>query len=61
MCETFVVQVISAQNATWQGTVTWANGKNKQPFRSTLELLKLIDSTLPEGNEDMEEEDQAID
>lgn len=48
MRETFVVQIIDAQNATWQGTVTWAESRKTQPFRSALELIKLIDSTLAE-------------
>ena len=47
MRETFVVQVRSTENATWQGTVTWAEGKKQETFRSALELLRLIDSSLP--------------
>lgn len=46
--ETFVVSILNTQNATWQGTVTWAEGKQTQPFRSALELIRLIDSTLLE-------------
>ena len=57
MRETFVVQVISAQNATWQGVVTWAEGKRKQPCRSALELLKLIDSSLEEQSADETQEE----
>ena len=34
------------QNATWQGSVTWVEKKEKQQFRSALELLKLIESAL---------------
>lgn len=44
--ETFVVRILSTQNATWQGTVVWTDGGKTQPFRSALELIKLIDSTL---------------
>ena len=44
--ESFVIQILSTQNATWQGTLTWMDGRSKQPFRSALELIKLIDSTL---------------
>lgn len=47
MRETFVIQVRSTENATWQGTVTWAEGKKQETFRSALELLRLIDSSLP--------------
>lgn len=43
---TFVVHVEYYQNATWQGEVTWAEKNKKQKFRSTLELLKLMDSAL---------------
>jgi len=48
---TFVIQILNQQNATWQGTITWMDGKKTQPFRSLLELIKLIDSTLENGNE----------
>lgn len=44
--ETFVVQILNTQNATWQGTVTWTDGKQQQHFRSALELIKLLDSAL---------------
>ncbi len=43
----FVIEVKSTQNHTWQGTVTWVEGKVKQNFRSALELIRLMDSTLP--------------
>ena len=54
----FIVQVLNNQNATWQGTVNWVDEKRTQPFRSTLELLKLIDGALEETagpNSDAEE------
>lgn len=53
-----MVQVISTQNETWQGTVTWADGKQTKPFRSALELIRLIDSTL-EGRTEREAEVEA--
>lgn len=46
--ETFVIKVMNTQNATWQGTVTWTDGKRTESFRSALELIKLIDSALEE-------------
>ena len=42
----FVVQILSRENATWQGTVTWLDGKKTQPFRSALELLRLMESAV---------------
>jgi hypothetical protein len=45
---TFVVQIQYRQNATWQGLVTWAEKDRTLPFRSDLELLKIIDSALDE-------------
>lgn len=44
--ETFVVRILNTQNATWQGTVTWTDGKRTEAFRSALELIRLMDSTL---------------
>jgi hypothetical protein len=49
---TFVVQVQYRQNATWQGTVVWAEKEETKQFRSALELLKLIDSTLDSQEEE---------
>ena len=43
---TFVVQVQFTQNSSWQGTVAWTEQKKEQRFRSTLELIKLIDEAL---------------
>ena len=44
--QSFVVEVKSQENSTWQGTITWVEGKKKENFRSALELIRLIDSTL---------------
>jgi hypothetical protein len=40
---------------TWQGTITFLDTNQKIPFRSVLELLKLMDSAInpPEFNEDV--------
>lgn len=43
--DTFIVRIKYRQNATWQGNVTWAEENKTVPFRSALELLKLLDST----------------
>ncbi|MCL1976164.1 MAG: hypothetical protein FWG61_08400 [Firmicutes bacterium] len=53
----FVVQILDSQNQTWQGTVTWVNGKHTQPFRSLLELIKLMDSAINGEQEEFEEEE----
>lgn len=44
--ETFVIHVISRENATWQGQVTWLNQTETRSFRSMLELVKLMDMVL---------------
>ena len=41
---TFLIKVLFRQNASWQGSVTWLEGKREECFRSVLELLYLIDS-----------------
>lgn len=49
--QTFILEVISTENQSWQGRVNWVNGDEKQPFRSVLELLRLIDSVVcPQGD-----------
>lgn len=43
---TFIIRVKYRQNSSWQGEVTWVDGKKKKYFRSALELMKLLDSAL---------------
>ena len=43
---TFSVKVLFRQNTSWQGSVSWLEGKQEEPFRSVLELLFLIDSAI---------------
>lgn len=43
---TFIVQVMFRQNATWQGKVKWVETGEETMFRSTLELLKLMDEAI---------------
>ena len=43
---TFVVRILFRQHASWQGSVTWLEGKGEQNFRSVLELVLLMDSAL---------------
>ncbi|MCC8122283.1 MAG: hypothetical protein LIO58_01905 [Oscillospiraceae bacterium] len=49
--QTFVVQVLNHQNGTLQGTVTWLDNNVTSSFRSTLELIKLLDSTVGKKEE----------
>ena len=43
---TFELEIIFRQNASWQGSVTWLEGRKEQSFRSVLELILLMDSAL---------------
>jgi len=51
---TFEITVKFRQNATWQGQILWAEKNSKQSFRSVLEMLKLMDEALTEGNHEPE-------
>lgn len=55
---TFVVRIQYRQNASWQGQVTWAEENKTVPFRSALELLKLIDSTAAEQEDSWDKGDE---
>lgn len=44
--QSFVIEVKSQENHTWQGTIAWVEGKKKENFRSALELLRLMNSAL---------------
>lgn len=46
---TFVVEITGQSNETWQGSVSWVNQQRTVPFRSALELLRLIDSTMTDS------------
>ena len=58
MKQSFLVDIVQMQNATWQGTVKWLNGDREEHFRSALELIRLQDSTL-EGVSPREEETES--
>ncbi len=47
---TFIVKVMSTENATWQGNVTWAEKNKIQNFRSALELMKMLDAAISDNN-----------
>lgn len=48
---TFEIMVRYRQNATWQGQIHWLEKNLHQNFRSVLEMLKLMDEALAEGEE----------
>ncbi len=43
---TFALRILFRQNASWQGSITWLEGKREQSFRSVLELIFLMDSAV---------------
>ncbi len=43
---TFDIRLLFRQHTSWQGTVTWVEGRGEQSFRSVLELILLVDSAL---------------
>ncbi len=43
---TFIVKIDNDQKNAWQGTVTWADEEVTEHFRSTLELMKLMDEAI---------------
>lgn len=49
---TFTIQIQFQQNATWQGTIAWAEGRKSQKFRSELEMLKLMMEAVAAGESD---------
>jgi len=49
--QSFVIEIKSQENHSWQGTVTWVQGKKTEHFRSALELMRLMESTLNKEEE----------
>lgn len=48
---TFVIRVQHRQHSTWQGLVTCMETREEVPFRSALELMKLIDGVLDQAEQ----------
>lgn len=48
---TFVIRVQHRQHSSWQGMVTYLDKDKTVYFRSALELMKIIDSTLDEAEQ----------
>ena len=46
---TFMLRVLFRQNASWQGSLLWTEGRQEQSFRSVLELILLMDNALTAG------------
>ena len=44
--QTFIIDIKGSHNNTWQGTILWVQKQKKEPFRSTLELIRLLDSAV---------------
>jgi len=43
---TFRLRILFRRNTSWQGLVTWVEGRQEESFRSALELMVLLDSAL---------------
>lgn len=56
--DTFIVQIAYQQNDTWQGTLKWMNQGKEAHFRSTLELIHMIDTAI---NADLTSTDSGLD
>lgn len=53
---TFTIQIQFQQNATWQGSIAWAEGGKFQRFRSELEMLKLMMEAVASDSSDEDRE-----
>lgn len=53
--QSFVVEIKSREHHSWQGTITWVEGKSKENFRSALECIRLMDSILNDDSGDKSE------
>lgn len=51
--QTFIIDVKGNQNNTWQGTIQWVQEQKKVSFRSTLELIRLMDSAIVPDQKDV--------
>lgn len=41
--ETFIINIQFCESETWQGSITWADQNKSKYFRSTMEMIKLMD------------------
>lgn len=49
---TFLVEIKSCKNQSWQGRLTWIEKNQSTNFRSALELMKIMDSAVSNDEED---------
>ena len=47
----FVIRILDQQHSSWQGTVTWLSNEETRPFRSTMELIFMVDNALRDEDE----------
>ena len=50
---TFIIKVQYRQNTSWQGTIKWVENDVEKTFRSTLELIRLMDSAIEKDEEEL--------
>lgn len=50
--QTFILEIKSTRNNTWQGTILWVQTQEKVAFRSALEAIKILDSALTDEGVD---------
>lgn len=48
---TFSLRILFRQNASWQGSLSWIEGRQEESFRSVFEMLLLINSALESDKE----------
>lgn len=58
--QTFILEIKSTRNNTWQGTILWVQTQQKVAFRSALEAIKILDSALTDEGADETPELTAI-
>ncbi|MDO5417646.1 MAG: hypothetical protein Q4F29_10635 [Lachnospiraceae bacterium] len=44
--ESFIIHIVSQENSTWQGQITWLDKNQTLNFRSMLEMIKLLDTAM---------------
>lgn len=57
---TFSVKVQFRRNASWQGVICWIDKNKEEYFRSTLEMIMLMDNALGEGESWNSNENQIV-